>query len=115
LIQGRFRTPWNGNFLPLLRLKDWLALLALEPDGGAFMGYAPPFERAQWMENCDFMESAGDRWWPLAAGVYGIEAVKRQRGMHLITPNWRPAKSRLMVAGGKNRHQPVSKQSDETA
>ena len=30
------------------------------------------------------MEDAGDGWWPLAAGVYGIEAVKRVRGMRLV-------------------------------
>lgn len=116
LIQGRFNVPWSGNFLPLVRVKDWLALLELEPDGGAFMGYAPPFDRTDWLNNWRFMESAGDRWWPLAAGVYGIEAVKRQRGMRLITPRWRPSKAAgLMVAGSKDHHQPASKQSDETA
>jgi SAM-dependent methyltransferase len=115
LVQGRFRAPWSGSFLPLARIKDWLALLDLEPDGGGFMGYAPPFDRADWLYGWRFMEFAGDRWWPLAAGVYGIEAVKRQRGMRLITPKWRPSKAGLMVAGGKDHHQPVSKQSDEAA
>jgi len=115
LLQGRQSSPWDGNFLSLLRIKDWLALLGLEPEGGAFMGYAPPFARSEWLKHCRLMESAGDRWWPLAAGVYGIQAVKRQRGMHLITPKWTPVKARLMVAGGKDHHQPVSKQSDEKA
>ena len=88
LLQGRFYSPWNGNFLPLVRVKDWLALLELEPDGGAFMGYAPPFERSDWLYSWRFLESAGDRWWPLAAGVYGIEAVKRQRGMASTPSCW---------------------------
>ncbi|BEV73757.1 MULTISPECIES: methyltransferase domain-containing protein [unclassified Paludibacterium] len=114
MIQGRFYSPWSGNFLPLPRIKDWLALLELEPGGGAFLAYAPPFERTDWLENCRFMESAGDRWWPLAAGVYGIEAVKRRRGMRLIMPKWRKTKAGLMVAG-KDHHQPVSKQSDKIA
>ncbi|TDR77926.1 class I SAM-dependent methyltransferase [Paludibacterium purpuratum] len=114
MIQGRFHAPWRGNFLPLPRIKDWLALLELEADGGAFLAYAPPFERSDWLENCRFMESAGDRWWPLAAGVYGIEAVKRRRGMRLIMPKWRKAKAGLIV-GNKDHHQPVSKQSDNAA
>lgn len=115
MIQGRFLVPWCGNFLPLPRIKDWLALMDLEPGGGAFMAYAPPFDRRDWIENCAFMESAGDRWWPLAAGVYGIEAVKRQRGMRMIMPKWRKAKAAGLIVGGKDHHQPVSRQSDKTA
>ncbi|WP_246542676.1 class I SAM-dependent methyltransferase [Paludibacterium yongneupense] len=114
-LQGRFPEPWNGNFLSLVRIKDWFALLGLEPSGGAFMGYAPPFNRSDWLDSFRFMEAAGDRWWPLAAGVYGIEAIKRQRSMRLITPNWKQqAASGLVVAGGSD-HQPVSRQhTDET-
>lgn len=115
MLQGRFCVPWSGHFLPLPRIKDWLALLALEPEGGAFLAYAPPFERQDWLDNCRFMESAGDRWWPLAAGVYGIEAVKRRRGMRLIMPNWRKAKAGGLLIGGNDHHQPVSKQSDKHA
>ena len=97
MVQGRTEAPWSGNFFPLLRVKDWLALLDLEPGGGAFIGYAPPVARADWLERCRFMEAAGDRWWPLAAGVYGIEAVKRQRGMRLLTPSWRKQKAGVLV------------------
>ena len=35
------------------------------------------------------MEDAGDRWWPVASGVYALEAVKRVRGMRLIMPRWK--------------------------
>jgi hypothetical protein len=35
------------------------------------------------------MEEAGDRWWPIAGGVYYLQAVKRVRGMRLIMPKWR--------------------------
>ena len=104
LIQGRQQAPWNGQFLSLVRIKDWLTLLDLEPEGGGFMGYCPPFVRADWIERFRFMEEAGDRWWPLAAGVYGIQAIKRQRGMRLIMPQWKPAKAAkgLAVAGGND-------------
>nr|WP_199064520.1 methyltransferase domain-containing protein [Chromobacterium sp. ASV5] len=107
LIQGRENAPWNGGFLSMVRIKDWLTLLELEPDGGGFMGYAPPLSRADWMRRFDFMEGAGERWWPLAAGVYGIEAVKRQRGMRLITPAWKQktAPAALgVVAGNERQH-----------
>jgi hypothetical protein len=70
------------------------------------MAYAPPLSQQGWLERFGFLERAGDKWWPLAAGVYGIEAVKRQRGMRLITPAWKTAKPAkgLVVAAGNERH-----------
>ena len=41
---GREQTPpWNGNFIGLWRLKDWLTLLGFDVVGGRLDGYAPPF------------------------------------------------------------------------
>ncbi|MDF0606397.1 methyltransferase domain-containing protein [Neisseriaceae bacterium TC5R-5] len=109
LLQRRDRAPWNGHFLSLVRIKDWLTLLELEPCTVSFMAYAPPFLRGDWVERFGFMEKVGDRWWPLAAGVYGIEAVKRQRGMRLIMPQWAPAKASAglaVTAGSERQHTP---------
>ena len=109
LIQGRDSVPWNGSFLTQVRVKDWLTLLDLELGEAAFMAYAPPFARGDWLCRWDFMEDAGQRWWPLAAGVYGIEAVKRQRGMRLITPSWKQKQAKNkgalgVVAGNERQH-----------
>ena len=41
---GRAQTPpWNGNFIALYRLKDWLALLGFDVTGGSLDCYVPPF------------------------------------------------------------------------
>ena len=71
------------------KLKDWLKLLSFEIDRGHFGCYAPPFRRQQWLERCHFMESAGDRWWPIFGSTYVVSAVKRVAGMRLITPAWK--------------------------
>ena len=91
--------PWCGRFIGLLRLKDWLALLGFELNGGRFGCYAPPVTQARWLERFAFMERAGDRWWPIAGGVYVVRAVKHQVGMRLVTPTWRerPAKQAALV------------------
>jgi len=81
--------PWRGRFIGLLRLKDWLALLGFELNGGRFGCYAPPFSQNHWLERCAFMEKAGDRWWPICGGVYVIRAIKRNIGMRLVVPEWR--------------------------
>ena len=80
--------PWNGHFITLLRLKDWLALLGFEVAAGRFAAYAPPFQTAKWLERYAFMERAGDRWWAVGGGVYLLHAVKRVPGMRLIKPQW---------------------------
>lgn len=78
----------NGALSPA-RLKDWLRLLSFEIDRGHFGCYAPPVQTAQWFERFDFLEKAGDRWWPVFGAVYIVSAVKRVTGMRLITPAWK--------------------------
>lgn len=87
-LGGRQGYPWNGHFITLSRLKDWLALLGFEVVGGRFAAYAPPFHQTKWLERCAFMEAAGDRWWAVSGGVYFVHAVKRVHGMRLIKPQW---------------------------
>ncbi len=84
--------PTNGNFISVLRLKDWLQLLSFEVDRGNFGCYAPPFDQEHWLKRWHFMESAGDRWWSFAGGVYLLRAVKRVHGMRLIMPAWKQMK-----------------------
>lgn len=92
LLKRRRGMPWQGNFHSLSRIKDWLALLGLEPTAGRIYCYAPPFASASWREQFDFMEFAGDRWWPVGGAVYCLEAIKRVRSVRLITPGWRVPK-----------------------
>jgi SAM-dependent methyltransferase len=80
--------PWCGHFIALSRLKDWLALLGFEVVEGRFVAYAPPFHQKKWLERCEFMETAGERWWAVSGGVYFVHAVKRVPGMRLIKPRW---------------------------
>ncbi|MBI2312131.1 MAG: methyltransferase domain-containing protein [Betaproteobacteria bacterium] len=80
--------PWCGRFISLPRLKDWLALLDFEVTGGRLDCYVPPFRQDDWRGRFTFLEKAGDRWWPIAGGVYFVQAVKRVHGMRVIKPNW---------------------------
>ncbi|HEY8118819.1 MAG TPA: class I SAM-dependent methyltransferase [Methylophilaceae bacterium] len=85
--------PWRGNFLPLLRIKDWLELLGFELVGVRMACYTPPFSNPSWLNRFQFMDKTADRWWPMMGGVYFIVAKKRVLGMRLIRPTWN--KSRL--------------------
>jgi len=86
---GRGQTPpWNGSFIGLYRLKDWLTLLGFDVVGGRLDAYAPPFRNEKWLHRFGFFESSGDRWWPIAGGVYYLRATKRVLGMRVLTPAW---------------------------
>jgi SAM-dependent methyltransferase len=86
---GRSRDfPWNGRFFHLARVKDWFALVGLEIVAGSMACYAPPCTEQKWLDRFGFMEKAGDRWWPIAGGVFFLQAIKRVRGIRLIVPKW---------------------------
>ncbi len=84
--------PWDGDYISVLRLRDWLQLLGFELDRGNFGCYVPPCEQERWLKRWHFMESAGDRWWGFAGGVYLLRAIKRVNGMRVILPTWKQHK-----------------------
>lgn len=87
-LGARDAYPWTGRFIQLARVKDWFALVGLEIVAGSMACYAPPCVEQQWLDRFAFMEKAGDRWWPIAGGVYFLQAIKRVRGIRLIMPKW---------------------------
>ncbi len=80
--------PWQGQFVSLVRMKDWLQLLGFEPSSGKLACYIPPCETPKWQRRYQFLEQAGDRWWGVSGGVYMLEAIKRVKGVRLMTPSW---------------------------
>jgi SAM-dependent methyltransferase len=100
---SRHEHPWNGRFNSLLRVKDWLALLGFDVNAGRLCGYVPPIDNEAWRRRFRFMEPAGDRWWAIGGAVYMLQAIKRVRGMRLITPAWqeRAAREKPLVAAAK--------------
>jgi SAM-dependent methyltransferase len=96
---SRERHPWDGNFVSLPRLKDWLALLGLEVNAGRLWHYGVPVQSQAWRDRLRFLEPAGDRWWGVAGGVYLLEAVKRVNGVRLVQTRWQtPPRARALAA-----------------
>jgi SAM-dependent methyltransferase len=107
--------PWRGRFIHLLRLKDWLALLGFEMAGGAMGCYVPPCTSQKWLDRFRFMESAGDRWWPFSGAVTFLHAIKRVRGMRVITPRWaqQPRSKHLVTVPQKQEDQLAARERSE--
>lgn len=100
--------PWRGRYISLARLKDWFALLGLEPRAGAFGCYLPAVNQQKWLARLKFLDQAGDRWWPIGGAVYIIQAVKKVHGLRLIQPKWldRLARARALVAAPQKVNEP---------
>jgi len=90
--------PWNGSFIAMYRLKDWLSLLGFEVTGGGLDAYVPPLASETWRARFGFFDAAGDRWWPIAGGVYYLRATKKVLGLRVITPAWESRKPGLATA-----------------
>jgi SAM-dependent methyltransferase len=76
--------PRDGQFISLLRIKDWLQLLNFSLDRGHFGCYKLPLSSESGMARMDFMEPAGNRWWPIFGAVFLVSAIKRQPGIRMI-------------------------------
>ncbi|MCM8596832.1 class I SAM-dependent methyltransferase [Accumulibacter sp.] len=100
--------PWNGRYLSVARLKDWLQLLGFEVEKGIFGCYSPPCSHERWLSRWRVVESAGARWWSFAGGVYLLQATKRVHGMRLIVPAWKQQKvpSKVLSAVSKKQGDP---------
>ena len=81
--EGMF-LPRAGDFIAYRRLRDWLRLLGFEVERGRFGCWRPPIHSPRWFDRFAWMESAGERWWPVFGAVYVVVAVKRVRGMRLV-------------------------------
>jgi SAM-dependent methyltransferase len=90
---GELFLPDAGEFISYRRLRDWLRLLNFEVETGNFGCWRPAFATEKWLDRFDWMDRAGERWWPIFGAVYFIVATKRVRGMKLVAKRWKPAKS----------------------
>ena len=98
-VRGRkSHAPWNGHFLALSRLKDWLALLGFDIVGTEIFYFRPPFGSERVIERLRFMEALGKRLWPYFGAAYIVIGRKRVITLTPIKPKWRSERG-LIPAG----------------
>ena len=81
---GPLFLPPAGEAIGYWRLRDWLRLLHIEPEQARFGCYRWPCRSERWLDRVAWMESIGERWWPVFGAVYMLQAVKRVRGVRLV-------------------------------
>lgn len=103
---GNLFLPDGGEFIGHWRLGDWLRLLGFEVEVGDFGCYRPSVMSEQWLQQFEWMDRAGARWWPIFGAAYFIVAVKRVRGMRLLEPTWKtfPVRAQKPVSVANRTH-----------
>lgn len=83
--------PSAGEFIGVRRLRDWLNLLGFEVEVVQFGCYRPAVRSEAWLQRWEWMDHLGARWWPVLGSAYFLVAVKRVRGVHLLSATWKTA------------------------
>ncbi len=78
------RSAHAAEFLGYRRVRDWLRLLSFEIEGGRFGCWRPLLSTQKGLDRMAWMDRVGSHWWPVLGAVYGLEAVKRVRGMRMV-------------------------------
>lgn len=95
------RFGWGHGFLPegaapigYWRLRDWLRLLSFEVESVQFGCWRPAVTSPQWLRRHAWLDTAGERWWPILGAAYFLTATKRVAGMRKLEAGW---KTRVMA------------------
>ncbi len=96
------------KFFSVRQITDWLHLLNFNVDRGAFGRYHPwrlprRGNRQQWIEK------AGDRWWPHCGALYSVSGIKCVPGSKFVGKAIR--EEGYFVAGSRARAEPTSNKS----
>lgn len=99
--------PDVDDLIRLGLLRDWLRLLGFEIEGGCFGCYRPSLHNEKWFNHLEWLEAAGDRWWPFMGGAYFLLATKRVLGLRRLQPRWKLAKQARNAAAALHRHHKI--------
>lgn len=79
----------EGKLLGANRMKDWLQLLNFQIIECAMFHFRPPIARENIFEKLSFLEKMGEKGFPLCAGGYALQAIKRVIPFTPVRVRWR--------------------------
>jgi len=85
----RTAPPWSCHFIGYPRLHDWLSLLGFAVERTGVLMFRPPIGQPRVLERLAFLDHQGQRLWPMLAGVYVVQAIKRVSKLTPINLPWR--------------------------
>ncbi len=95
LLGTRRSPPWSCHFIGYPQLHDWLSLLGFAVERTDVLMFRPPIAHTGLLERCAFLDRHGARLWPMFAGVYVVQAIKR---VSTLTPITLPRRRRRLIS-----------------
>lgn len=92
------QVPWDGRFISVARLKDWLALLGFDVVQIQKCFFRPPIKNVLWLQRLSWLEKVGSLCMPFFGGDYIVIARKRVEVLTPIVPAWRREKKLVRTA-----------------
>jgi len=93
------RVPWCGRFIGVTRSKDWLSLLGFDVMQTSGYFYRPALQQKALMDRLNWLESVGQRFWPVFGGCNIVIGKKRVETLTPIRPKWRRRGQRVVTSG----------------
>jgi len=106
-LKKRAIAPWCGKFLPVWRIRDWLALLGFEEVELHTRFFSPPFQNDYLMNKRYLLEHFGRRWVRNLGAVYILVAKKRVSTLTPLKPDWKLKATPSLISGkaiNSNQH-----------
>ncbi len=98
LLAWRDEPPWNGHFISLPRIKDWLTLLDFEIVHVEHFYFRPPVQHQTVVKFLGFMEKMGRYAWSFFGGAYILVAKKRVVPLTPVKMSWQ-ARRQMITSG----------------
>ncbi len=92
------KPPWQGHYIGVTRIKDWLKLLDFEIIKIEHFYFRPPLRSLRLLQKLKFMEQLGSYCWPWFGGAYLLISRKRVVPLTPIKLQWR-ARRQTIVTG----------------
>jgi len=86
---GSLFLPEGGEFIGYWRLRDLLRLLNFEVESSNFGIWQPAVRSEAWLSRLRWMNTVGQRYWPVFGATYCIVAIKRVQGLRMLKPTWK--------------------------
>ena len=99
LLSWRKTVPWSGRFIGVTRSKDWLSLLGFDVMQVSGYFFRPALQHKGLMDRLNWLESVGQRFWPILGGCNIVIGKKRVETLTPIRLKWARPGKRVVAAG----------------
>ncbi|NJM44303.1 MAG: SAM-dependent methyltransferase, partial [Brachymonas sp.] len=86
---GSLYLPEAGDFWATGGCAIGYGFWAFEVESSNFGLWHPAVRSQAWLSRTEWMNRLGTRYWPIFGAAYCVVAIKRVRGMRMISPNWK--------------------------